>query len=97
MNELVEKITKWAGEKDLLKRENAPKQMMKVMEELGETASAILKGDEEKIIDGIGDVLVTIVILSKQLGYNPSECLKIAYNEIKDRKGKTVGGTFLKN
>ena len=67
------------------------------MEELGETAGAILKNKEKsEIIDGIGDTLVTVIILAKQLGLNPTECLESAWNEIKDRKGKTVDGTFIK-
>jgi len=37
-----------------------------------------------------------LIILSKQLGYEPSECLESAWNEIKDRKGKTQNGIFVK-
>lgn len=96
MDELVANVTAWAKEKGLLERENAPKQMLKVMEEVGETASAILKNDHDKIVDGIGDSLVTLIILSKQLGLEPSHCLEVAWNEIKNRKGKMVDGTFIK-
>ena len=67
------------------------------MEELGETAGAILKHKKtDEVIDGIGDIFVTVIILSKQLGLDPTECLEHAWNEIKDRKGKTVNGTFIK-
>jgi len=96
MDELVANVTAWAQEKGLLERENAPKQMLKVMEEVGETASAILKNDHDKIVDGIGDSLVTLIVLSKQLGLEPSHCLEVAWNEIKNRKGKMVEGTFIK-
>lgn len=96
MDELVANVTAWAKEKGLLERENAPKQMLKVMEEVGETASAILKNDHDKIVDGIGDSLVTLIVLSKQLGLEPSHCLEVAWNEIKNRKGKMVEGTFIK-
>ena len=95
-DELINKVQCWAGGKGLLVKQNAPKQMMKVMEELGETASAILKEDQDKIVDGIGDTFVTLIILSYQLGLKPSECLDRAWNEIKNRKGKTVNGTFIK-
>jgi len=30
-------------------------------------------------------------------GFTPEQCLKAAYNEIKDRKGVTVNGTFIKD
>jgi len=71
--------------------------MLKVLEEVGETAGALLKGNETEIKDGIGDSFVTLIILSKQLGLSPTECLEAAWNEIKDRTGKTVDGVFVKN
>lgn len=96
-DELIENITQWADDRGILVPNNAPQQTMKIMEELGETAGAILKNKEKsEIIDGIGDTLVTVIILAKQLGLNPTECLESAWNEIKDRKGKTVDGTFIK-
>lgn len=94
---LIEKVTDWADNRMLLKKENANNQMLKVIEEMGETASALLKGDELKLIDGIGDSFVTLIILSKQLGLEPSVCLQAAWNEIKNRTGKTVDGTFIKD
>ena len=96
-DELIENITQWADDKGILVPDNAPKQSMKIMEELGETMGAILKGKKtDEVIDGIGDILVTVIILSKQLGLEPTECMESAWNEIKDRKGKTVNGTFIK-
>jgi NTP pyrophosphatase (non-canonical NTP hydrolase) len=96
-DELIENITQWADDKGILVPDNAPKQSMKIMEELGETMGAILKGKKtDEVIDGIGDILVTVIILAKQLGLEPTECLESAWNEIKDRKGKTVNGTFIK-
>ena len=96
-DELIENITQWADDKGILVPDNAPKQSMKIMEELGETMGAILKGKKtDEVIDGIGDILVTVIILSKQLGLDPTECLESAWNEIKDRKGKTVDGTFIR-
>lgn len=95
-NELEIKVRNWAIERGIDKPENAPKQMLKVMEEVGETAGALLKGKENEIKDGIGDSFVTLIILAQQLGYTPAECLQLAYDEIADRKGKTVGGVFVK-
>ena len=96
-DELIENVKIWAENKDILKSENAPKQLMKVMEELGETAGAIAKGKKtDEVMDGIGDTFVTLIILSYQLGLEPSACLDAAWNEIKDRKGKTENGVFIK-
>lgn len=94
---LIENVQQWAQNKDILKSENAPKQLMKVMEELGETAGAIAKNKAtDEIMDGIGDTFVTLIILAYQLGLEPSACLEAAWNEIKDRKGNTVNGVFIK-
>jgi len=96
-DELSENVLLWATEKGILVKDNAPKQMLKVLEEVGETAGALLKDKKEEIKDGIGDTFVTLIILSKQLGLTPTECLESAWNEIKDRTGKTVDGVFVKD
>jgi len=95
-DKLSENVIEWAEERKILYPENAPKQMIKVVEEVGETAGALLKGNESELKDGIGDSFVTLIILSKQLGFTPSECLQAAWDEIKYRKGKTENGVFIK-
>ena len=142
LQELQPLIVQWAKEKDLLKPENADKQRLKLLEEVGETAQAILKSDKEKCKDGVGDIFVVLIILYAQLdiefdfdveplekyeelseqdrlmtllyyhdaiGFDQLhyfcqeneldlvECANIAWNEIKNRTGKTVGGTFIKD
>ena len=67
LQELQLLILEWANDKDLLKFENAPKQRLKLLEEVGETAGAILKNNHEGVKDGIGDIFVVLVILSEQL------------------------------
>ena len=96
MDALIKEVIKWAGERDLIKYENRFAQLTKVVEELGELSGAILKSNKEGIIDGLGDVLVTVIILSHQLGFNPKDCLEHALIQIRDRKGKTINGTFIK-
>lgn len=96
-DELILQVGNWAYDKGLVKRENAPKQMLKVMEEVGETAGALLKGNETELKDGIGDSFVTLIILAEQLGYTPQECLEAAWEEIKNRKGETKDGVFVKD
>ena len=95
-DELILQVGNWAYDKGLVKRENAPKQMLKVLEEVGETAGALLKDNEEELKDGIGDSFVTLIILAEQLGYTPQECLEAAWEEIKNRKGVTKDGVFVK-
>ena len=91
----VEKVEQWVIDRNLHTQD--PKvQMCKTMEELGELAKAINKGDKEKQMDGIGDTVVTLIFIAEQLGLKFNDCLDYAYNEIKDRKGKLINGTFVK-
>jgi NTP pyrophosphatase (non-canonical NTP hydrolase) len=97
LDQLSDKVIEWAYDRGILEKENAPKQMLKVLEEVGETAGALLKSNEAGIKDGIGDSFVTLIILARQLGLTPEECLESAWNEIKDRTGKKVDGIFIKD
>ena len=80
----------------IVKPENAKTQFMKVTEELGELAEGINKGKPEQIKDSLGDVLVTLILLAEDLNLNLLDCLNLAWNEIKDRKGQVKNGSFVK-
>lgn len=142
LQESIPLIKIWADNKDLIHKKNAGKQRLKLIEECGELANAILKNNIKSQKDAIGDIFVVLVILSFQikqvididckktdyinndildnlqgLMFNKSinksfiylyeicsdlnldltECVNIAYNEIKNRTGKTIGGTFIKD
>lgn len=94
---LNEKILAWAKERDLLKPENANRQFLKLVEEVGELASAMAKNNSEGIVDALGDIQVVLIILARQLDYSYTMCLEIAYETIKNRTGKTVDGVFVKD
>lgn len=97
MSELNQKILEWAEQRSLIKPENSVKQLAKLTEEVGELAGAILKNKPEEIKDAIGDIQVVLIILTEQLGLNYEECLESAYSVIKNRTGKTINGTFVKD
>ena len=94
--ELQEAVLDWADERDLLEA-NPNRQFLKVVEELGELASAMAKNERENEMDAMGDLFVTLIILSRQINLNPVKCLEVAYNMIADRTGKTVDGVFIKD
>jgi len=71
-------------------------QSMKLMEEVGELMASILKDKREEQLDSIGDIMVVLSILSNQLGIDITEAFQKAYDEIKNRTGKTVDGSFIK-
>ena len=90
------KVKRWGAERDLLKPENSSKQFMKFIEEAGELSAALLKKNKPAIIDGFGDVLVTLAILAEQNGYDLERCYEAAYKEIENREGETVDGSFIR-
>ena len=97
---LITKINHWADERNL-KQADPKIQWMRITEEVGEIRDVLLKPTkftEPQIAlkDAIGDTLVTIIVLAHQLDLDINECLNIAYEEIKNRKGKMINGTFVK-
>lgn len=94
---LEEKVRQWASDRGIDKPENATKQVMKAMEELGELSAGVNKLDRDKQIDSLGDLQVVLIILAKQLGIDYVGSLESAYDVIKNRTGKTVNGVFIKS
>lgn len=96
MDELITKVEQWAKDKGLDQADSS-KQMLKTIEEIGEVAASLARKDEHGLRDGIGDVVVTLIILAMQNDMDLYECLNQAYNEIKGRTGKMVDGVFVKS
>ena len=95
MDSLIKSVEGWSIVRGLHMAESS-KQMLKTLEELGEVADALAKNKPEELKDGIGDVVVTLIILAQQNSLTLEECLETAYNEIKNREGKMVNGVFVK-
>uniref|UniRef100_UPI00406C2EE2 MazG-like family protein n=1 Tax=Sporosarcina sp. FSL K6-1522 TaxID=2921554 RepID=UPI00406C2EE2 len=96
LEKLVERVEQWSIDKGLDKAESS-KQYLKVGEESGEVAAALARNDKDALRDGIGDVVVTLIILAQQNGMTLEECLQQAYDEIKGRTGQMVDGVFVKS
>ena len=92
-----DKIRLWSEDRGLYHKGDPKTQTLKLMEEAGEICRAVLKKDEEQIIDGIGDCVVVLTNLAHLAGTSIEECIDAAYNEIKDRTGKMSNGTFKKD
>lgn len=95
MNELIKQVEQWSIDKDLHKADPT-RQALKVWEESGEVGAALSRNKLDDLKDGIGDTVVTLIILAQQHGWSLQECLQYAYDEIKDRRGETRNGTFIK-
>jgi len=95
--ELETEVIKWADNKGILSNGTPYAQANKTIEEANEILSAIIDNDKAEIIDGLGDVLVTIIIQAKLQNVDLLECLQTALNVITKRTGKMVNGEFIKD
>lgn len=71
-------------------------QQSKTEEEVAELAEAIAKNDIDEARDAIGDVYVTLCMQAQMWGLTMDECIDQAWSQIKDRKGRMMGGVFVK-
>lgn len=94
MEYLISKVINWAHERNLIDEGSPKTQMLKCVSEVGELADDVNKSKD--IRDSVGDVLVTLIILTAHYDIELEECLKFAYDEIKDRKGVLLDGVFIK-
>lgn len=92
----VKSIETWAKDRGLDKS-NSDKQLIKLSEEVGELAEAHNKEWKDKQIDSIGDAFVVLTIYALQNGLRIDDCIKEAYDTIKDRDGQMVDGVFVKD
>ena len=90
-------IREWASKRGLYEKGDPKTQALKLVEEVGETCRAILKGNQTDIEDGIGDCVVVLTNLAHLCNTDIEHCIESAYNEIKDRTGKMNNGTFKKD
>ena len=90
-------IRSWAEERGIYAKGDPKTQYVKLIEEVGELAKAILKDDKKEQIDAIGDSIVVLTNLAHLLGFKVEDCIDAAYDEIKNRKGSMQNGTFVKN
>ena len=95
--ELETEVIKWADNKGILTNGTPEAQANKTIEEALEIYQAIKVNDKAEIIDGLGDVLVTIIIQAKMQDVDLLECLQTALNVITKRTGKMVNGEFIKD
>jgi NTP pyrophosphatase (non-canonical NTP hydrolase) len=86
----------WAKDKGIYAKGNSTTQYVKLMEETGELAKALLNNDKAEIVDAIGDITVVLTNLAELEGLKIEDCIDTAYNVIARRKGKMINGTFVK-
>ena len=87
-------IGQWHRDRNLIDGSTDKDQYMKLIQEAGELSDSLCKGNDIK--DDIGDMMVVLINIMVRNNLTMDECLSVAYNDIKDRKGKMVDGVFVK-
>ena len=97
LNDRFDLIRNWALVRGIYDGGNSHTQYVKLMEEAGELAKALLQNDKEEIQDAVGDMVVVLTNLAELEGMSIEECIDSAYTEISARTGKMINGTFVKD
>jgi NTP pyrophosphatase (non-canonical NTP hydrolase) len=95
-NNVYDLIRQWATERGIYESGDSKTQYIKLCEESGELARAILKKDKAELTDAIGDMIVVLTNLAALEGLKVEECVVSAYDVIKSRRGSMINGTFVK-
>ena len=91
-------VIRWAEKRGIIENSDSKTQLLKSVSEIGELADAIIKRDRPAIIDGLGDVLVCLIVVGAIEDLDLTRCLESAYEQIKDRKGYlNKDGVFVKD
>lgn len=96
MNKLIEKVVQWHYDRNLIEGSSDFRQFGKLMEEVVELHYALVNKSQEELEDAIGDIIVVLVNIAERNNTSLEESLKLAYEDIKHRKGKMVNGVFVK-
>lgn len=91
---LIENITRWHHDRNLIKGSTDKDQFCKLIQEAGELSDNICKG--KPISDDIGDMIVVLINIAERNGLSIGGCLEKAWHDIKDRKGTMIDGVFVK-
>ncbi len=90
-------IIRWSEARKIIPNSTPDTQLLKAVSELGELADATIKKDMDGIIDGVGDVMVCLVNYCALQDINLVDCMKVAYDQIKHRRGTLMpNGVFVK-
>lgn len=97
-NILIDEVEQWAIDRGITKHSTPQAQLLKAVSEMGELCDSEIKGGWTEQEDAVGDVLVCLIIYCYMKDHDIKNCLRLAYEEIKNRKGRMIeGGAFVKD
>ena len=91
---LVEQVEQWHWDRNLIDGATDKDQVLKLIQEVGELSDNVCKGQD--IRDDVGDIMVVLINIMVRNQITLEECLQVAYDDIKNRKGRMVDGIFVK-
>jgi NTP pyrophosphatase (non-canonical NTP hydrolase) len=94
MIEDVNRIKQWHHDRNLIDGSDDKSQFAKLIQEAGELSDNICKGKDIK--DDIGDMIVVLINIAERNDVSLTECIKTAWEDIKDRTGQMRDGVFVK-
>ena len=94
LQSLINNIEKWHVDRNLIDGATDKDQVCKLIQEVGELSDNVCK--KQDVADDIGDIIVVLINIAKRNDLSLRDCLAVAYNDIKDRKGTMIVGIFIK-
>jgi len=95
--EIEMKVIQWSEARKIIPNSTPIAQWKKGMEEMEELRDALVKDDRVEAIDAVGDTVVCLINICALMDISLTDCLKAAYNQIKDRRGyMNAEGIFVK-
>lgn len=92
--ELVELVEQWHWDRNLIDGATDKDQVLKLIQEVGELSDNVCK--QQDVADDIGDCLVVLINIAVRNQLTLENCLQVAYDDIKNRRGRMVDGIFIK-
>ena len=91
---LISKVAIWHYDRNLIAGSTDKDQFHKLIQECAELSDNLCKGKD--IRDDIGDIMVVLINIAERNKLEITDCLQVAYDDIKDRKGQMIDGVFVK-
>jgi NTP pyrophosphatase (non-canonical NTP hydrolase) len=94
LKSLMQKVIQWHHDRNLIEGSSDKDQVLKLLQELGELSDSVCKNKD--IRDDIGDMLVVMLNICERNNLRLLDCLTVAYDDIKERRGRMENGIFIK-
>ena len=92
--QLEQNIGHWHHARNLIHGSTDKDQYLKLIQEAGELSDNICKG--KSVQDDIGDMIVVLINIAERNNLSLVDCMRMAWDDIKDRKGLMIDGVFVK-